>query len=604
MTQHAIVRPDQNHQPVQRQPTPPLVVGGYDVSQPEQLRAFLMEQITVLLPHHALLNPNRVERYLDEAVPRGYKDAYWDLKRRGGFGGSEMGAVVDFARGKVECDPYPDGGPSNLIAHKFLFRTFQEETVDMARGHRMEPLLRAMLKREIQCETDRDAMAAFKKFVRSAEHPWRVGNTDDIILLPNGQRWIVDYKAPREHNAQAYQGEDGVPDPNPAWLPQLLHYEEIARELDIRIDGRMIVMWDPLAAKLVPFRFMRDEQMIREMTEAGDTLYHDYLMKALIPPPLTPKRIVLDGKVEQDLQLLAQQLVRAKLMAKEAKKVEAELVEDLTRKISELGAVGSDQFRIESLRIDATPNWDVEALVRLLKGLGGNPEACREAAKPSAAKSAKLIEKMVAAAQALAMDGGEPDMEKLLKFVRGVAAEKVPMNQAGDYDAEKLAQAIRDLGGDPANGLTETIKIASATGQAAADPALVAEMAAKYRAAWARGVTEITATAEEEEADMNVVQALLGQMRAEEPAVEIDLGEGGMALRPDEVIDPDAPILVDLPAAAAPAPVPNLADAARRMAALSTRGIIVRTRPAPATPEVDAGIFFEIRDPEVRDSEP
>lgn len=325
-------------------------------------------------------------RHWVAAVVEGYGDlAVWHAIRAGGFGGSQIGALVrNHAGQKADHDQ----SAHDIVEGALLRRLPDEPNGQMRRGVAMEPQHRVWFYQKYGAERDVEGFAILSK--NTGPRAWMRYSPDDLVRMPAGAagtrpRFLIDFKAP----TQVDQGESV----SFQYCCQLHMGRLVCEHNGVAIDGLMLSQFDwgnwQLKDDEVPYLAQLDELIVA----AGDH-YWSYVLRGEVPPYVRRPKLDADAFPEE-VRDTAMRLARMKALANVmAKKVD--LLESQVKPALEKFQFGTSSLALNGITYTA-----------LLK----------------------------------------PDVEKIQQVVAADVLERVPL-QAGKkrYDEEKLVRKLKDLG--------------------------------------------------------------------------------------------------------------------------------------------------------------
>ena len=410
----------------------------------------LLPQRPVIQDHHA---DRWVERTITMSIGRVELDrgegnatvgdvhahALWHVRRASAIGGSEIGTIVKHFRG----DRGNFTSAKNLALEKLLIMSPQRSTPEMARGNRAEPWLQRMYHEEHGVRSDPDALALLKGY-RWDRLPQLVGTPDDIVILPDGRRRVVDYKCPSADVNAEYE-KNGV---SFDYVCQVHHYGVLAQSAGARFHEMEVAAFDPRTFTIHQYRVERDTALIKEIMKSAKVFWDEFVMNGLVPDDIAPDALEIQ---EGEMYDLGVQAVVLKVMGDELEVRRKEL-------LSRISAMGSEWHELATGKLDMgfasftrSRKWDEAALSELAQTVGIDPQAhLKETGKPDPEKAIALL----SALHKLIVEGQDPS-----PVLADIARTGVPMSS--EVDLDRLEEAVRSAGVNttPAAGLTEKFLI-------------------------------------------------------------------------------------------------------------------------------------------------
>lgn len=289
-----------------------------------------------------------------------HNHAMWHLRRASAIGGSEVGTVVNHFRGL----PGTFTDARNLTLEKLLILAPQPSTPEMARGVRAEPWIQRMYHEEKATRTDDESLDKLRGF-RWSRVPVLLGTPDDIII-ENGKRRIVDYKAPSADVMKNYESKGVSFD----YVCQLHDYAVLSMAAGVKVDLLSVEAFDPRYFKIHRFPVDFDVELAREIAQTSTTLWNDHVMQGDVPAAPRPDELDIENPViiELGTQAAILKVISDQLV---------ERVKEARERISVLGsewhdlAVGNLNLEVASLARKRT--WDEEELRSLADAAGVDP---------------------------------------------------------------------------------------------------------------------------------------------------------------------------------------------------------------------------------------
>lgn len=409
------------------------------------------------LPQRAVIQDHHASRWLDRTIAMSiervemehgegnatvahvHAHALWHVRRASAIGGSEIGTIVKHFRG----DRGNFTSAKNLALEKLLIMAPQRSTPEMARGNRAEPWLQRMYHEEHGVRSDEQALGLLKGY-RWSRLPQMVGTPDDIVILPDGRRRLVDYKCPSADVNADYE-KNGV---SFDYVCQVHHYGILAQSAGGRFDEMEVAVFDPRYFVIHQYAVPRDNDLIQEIMRSAQVFWDQFVMNGIIPDDIAPDALEIQ---EGEMYQLGMQAAILKMMGDEIELRKKEL-------LSRISAMGSEWHELATGKLDLgfasftrSRNWDEAVLSELAQSVGIDPQAhLKETGKPDTDKAVALL----SALHKRITEGQDP-----AQILADIARDGVPMKVSVDLDA--LEVAVRDAGVSttPAAGLSEKFLI-------------------------------------------------------------------------------------------------------------------------------------------------
>lgn len=305
----------------------------------------------------------------------------WHVRRSSAFGGSDTGTIVKHYRGERGTF----GDAKNLVLEKLLILAPQPSTPEMARGVRAEPWLQRMYLEENGAKTDLEALNALKGY-RWEKRPSAIGTPDDVVLL-NGKRKIIDYKAPSADVIAGYMSEGISFD----YQCQVHHYATLAMARGIKFDEMSLEVFDVRSFKIVSFPVEFDVALATEISKACAKLWLENVMTGNAPLPVRPEELEVKDQRIVDLGIEA---TLYKLLGEQVKKRQEEALGRIANTAAEWHDLAEGTLDLKVAKFARRRTWNEEQLVNLAEASGVDIKPFRDLDKKGAideAEAAKVL---------------------------------------------------------------------------------------------------------------------------------------------------------------------------------------------------------------------
>lgn len=246
-----------------------------------------MNEILKDLPQAELIDEDRKQAWIISVLDKEKDRGIWHAHRLFGLGGSEIGVIIGYNRG----DFHPFDTPQDIFKRKLMLEGLTATNGHLERGTIMEPIVKKRYLEKIK--KDRGAVSILKNDLlkiiseyRNEEHPWLVGNPDDIIQEENGDVYIVDYKVPMP-DGLVHILNYGCP---PYYTAQLHHYKKILDDLyeqgkiPFKIKGLKLIPFDLATFNGIEVTVEYQPSLVDEILKTGDKFWNEYVLKNVSPP--------------------------------------------------------------------------------------------------------------------------------------------------------------------------------------------------------------------------------------------------------------------------------------------------------------------------------
>lgn len=352
----------------------------------------------------------------------------WHIRRASGIGGSEAGTVVHHFRG--ERGSFTNA--HNLVLEKLLILAPQNSTPEMARGVRAEPWVQKIYQSQTGAVTDHASLDLLRSF-RWDKVPFLAGTPDDFVLMREGGRRMVDYKAPSADVCSDYE-RNGI---SFDYVCQLHHYGVLSMAAGVRFSDMSVEVHDPRYFQVVSFPVPFDPALAREIAKSANTLWKDYILQGIVPDAPKPDDLRAD---DPDLIAMGHEAAMFRALKDAMDKRE----KDLLNRIAMLGTIMHEKA-VGKLSIgvaDYTRSraWDDEKLVSIAETAGVDLDGFRAAAKKpvlDVEKAASILATLIEEVQAGHDVSG---------FLQDLAEGGLPYVKK--LDTEALSKHLEEIGVD------------------------------------------------------------------------------------------------------------------------------------------------------------
>lgn len=322
------------------------------LSSPDQALLARVRGIIDGFPHRDAIRSSDYRSWTVEIVRQFGELSLWHAARSGGFGGSQIGALVRNHNGH-----FADfGGSARDIVNLCLLRAYPEEPKPaMLRGVENEELHAPKFYKKWNVVRDLPAYNALKSGV--GQFPWMRYSPDDVVCTPNGVRWLIDYKAPTTVEPSAEVSFQ--------YVCQLHQGRLVCENGGVRIDGMLLSQFDwanwGLKDDVVPYVPELDQMII----EAGNHYWNNHVMKGVAPDYV--RKTVLDNvdELKESLTDLANSYAQMAALSTAMEKLKDKLSTDFKAKLAAL-RFGQAKLPFEFSSVAAVQQIDVEKVTKAL----------------------------------------------------------------------------------------------------------------------------------------------------------------------------------------------------------------------------------------------
>lgn len=394
------------------------------------------------LPQRAVVDDAHVERWLTRTLKMSierveldlgegnadvgdvHEHALWHVRRASAIGGSEMGTIVKHFRG--ERGNFTSA--RNLAMEKLLVMAPMRSTPEMARGNRAEPWLQRMYHEEHGVRSDEGMLDLLKGF-RWDRLPQMVGTPDDIVVLPDDTRRLVDYKCPSADVNAEYE-KNGI---SFDYVCQVHHYGILSQASGGRIADMEVAAFDPRYFMVHQYEVEKDPELMREIMISAKTFWDDFVMTGALPEDIAPDNLEVR---EGEMYDLGVQAAIMKVLSDETSARQKELLERASAMGSEWHDLATGKLDLGFAALDRTRKWDEDALSEIARSVGVDPdEYFSDTGKIDTDRANTLLESL----HKTIVSGEDPG-----PALADLARNGVPKKRA--LDAPALAEAVEEAG--------------------------------------------------------------------------------------------------------------------------------------------------------------
>jgi len=328
------------------------------------------------LPQRQHISDETIDQWINNVISIEPERLVWHALRARGIGGSEMGCLIEYFRGDYNAGNPAQGNPFLIIGGKLLTASPDGGSGDTQRGTFLEDEAGRLFLDKYNATRDQESIDKVLQATPSEEHPWLVGNPDDIVIM-DGKRYITDYKVPRSHNLDELLKKGVKLD----YYSQLHHYTAVCRQLNIQIDGLILAPMCTNEWEVFGQEIAINEDFIKELKHVGDHYWDNHVINAHPLPKkiATPDAIVIpSSQVTQPVAVELNGYARLRAL-KDA--LEAELKEkkeELESLFNE--GINAAEAKLEygglELKLGTKSVMKKKSVIDTLHAYGSNLDAC------------------------------------------------------------------------------------------------------------------------------------------------------------------------------------------------------------------------------------
>ncbi|HWS26688.1 MAG TPA: YqaJ viral recombinase family protein [Xanthomonadales bacterium] len=381
------------------------------------------------LPQRGAIVEADARAWVDEVVGRYGDLAVWHATRAGGFGGSQIGALVrNFAGQRADHEQ----SAHDIVAGALLRKTPDEPNGHMRRGIAFEQMHRRWFHEKYGARRDEDGFKTLSEGVGAK--PWMRYSPDDLVFVPAARpgepmlRKLIDYKAPSQvDQSQSVSFQ---------YVCQLHMGRLVCESNGVRVDGMQLSQFDWANWQLKDDDVALVPGLDDLLVQAGEH-YWAFVLRGEIPPYVHKERLPDERAMQEMLNEPAGRLAYLKsivsVLGKKVKEVEREVLPAL-----EKVRFGAARLKLDGISYSASAVFDEEQIRALVPH--------------------KLTEEQLAS---VPLKGGATkryDEDAMLAALRERQVDVKQFLKPGNLDAEVLYQVLTDAGIDADALMTEQLR--------------------------------------------------------------------------------------------------------------------------------------------------
>jgi hypothetical protein len=384
-------------------------------------------QIVNALPQRGAIVEADARFWVEEVVGTYGELAIWHATRAGGFGGSQIGALV---RNHMNQRADHEQSAHDIVAGALLRKVPDEPNGHMRRGIAMETMHRRWFYEKHLAKRDE---AGFKTLSESTgARPWMRYSPDDLVLVPRlsaegsvlGKpvRKLIDFKAPskvEQAEKVAFQ-----------YVCQLHMGRLVCEQNGVSIDDMLLSQFDWANWELKDDEISHIPQLDELILISGD-FYWDYVLRGELPPYVRKPRLDAEA-IGPDVRESAGRLARLKAIVSVLGK-RVETLEEEVKPALEKARFGTSRLQLDGISFTAVPKFDEEMLKTV-------PEELLRSV-PLKANASKRY-----------------DEDKMLARLRALGEQTSQFLRPAGLDGEALYAALCDAGYDAESFIGEQLR--------------------------------------------------------------------------------------------------------------------------------------------------
>jgi predicted phage-related endonuclease len=423
-----------------------------------------LEQIS-RLPQAGVLSLTTAERWVQRTFNIDPERIGWHIRRAGGVGGSEAGALVSWTYEGFSSRE----SAARLAKRKLLLLPPDRSNDDMGRGHALEEHIRLTYEAKLtRLGVNWCSRLDLKELIESNAHPtypWLRANLDGLYEI-DGRLIIVDFKAPSEDSLMNYLEYKHYHE----YRAQLNHYALVAQGHGISIDDLHLVFYDyrRYASEGVRIEQIAIDPVLQQaIVDASSSFWNDYIMHGQIPEEeRTP--LIRPLELPPEYEALARRITVNKIVLDRASKDYEAGRTHMGILVKESGRLGEGVLPLGSfvegqlgfLEIKGEDILDIEKSIQRLRDLGMTEEGIDKLRQPDKLDSKKIEPAyremcLLMDRISVAIEAGLAGISEFTE-IKSVLARR-PVKEKGVFDTNKVIEALTSLGESSQNFLMEKI---------------------------------------------------------------------------------------------------------------------------------------------------
>lgn len=410
------------------------------------------------LPQSGIISEDDARRWVDRTLNVDPDRIDWHIARAGGFGGSEMGALV----AAMERRPHRLT-PNRLVKNKLLKLPPSSPDDDMRRGIELEDHVRACFEGHLDQSgviwNRRDDVRKLIEQSPNEQLPWMRSSLDGLYEI-EGALYIIDFKAPMPDVLEGYRRYQNYDD----YRVQTHHYRYDAVCKGIEIDGIALAIYDYKRNGVEIFEIEHDPALDAKILDAGDLYWNRFVMRGEVPDLDLPQYAVPEGGVPEEIETAARHYEVTKMIADSATKTTEKLRGEVENWVSRTGHLEDAVLTLANfMEIKAKPALDCDAAVERLGELGWSDKDLDDLRGPAEYDRKKVITAYDAILRLnrKIVDGLKENVD-IATYLEDLEAliENAPAKKKGAWDPEKVSAALVSCNENPEYFFTERLSSA------------------------------------------------------------------------------------------------------------------------------------------------
>ncbi len=397
-------------------------------------------KVVAALPQSQHISRETAERWISGTARVDPSRLEWHLRRAGGFGGSDIGALIASSEGRFHVF----SSAHEIVRAKLLRAIPDGETDDTRRGSELEPFIRSVFERRM--ERDGRVFARrddLKARIQCGPHPdldWHLSSPDEIYDI-DGKICVVDFKAPTTDMLEQYRRYGGYDD----YVYQTHHYALGAIGKGIFVDRMMLAMYDYKRNDVEVIEVEKSQQVFDRTIEIGEFYWREHVLKGVVPKHVARPRVEMLAKMPAQVRDAAERFVINKIVASHSSEVADDARKEVESWIAENGPVGEAVLTLGLMEIRASAVMDVDSAVERLADIGlpiHEIEGLRGPSKFDQKNVASFLTDLLNVSRQIVEAYGNDENPESIVARLGELIETAPVESVGAYDPAKIEAAL------------------------------------------------------------------------------------------------------------------------------------------------------------------
>jgi hypothetical protein len=465
-------------------------------SERTEISAAMLSEIEKL-PQYPYMKDSHIERWIHLVLENEPDRAMWHVKRLSGFGGSDIGALVNSMNddnnyfnsaysivAQKLCIVAPGGGDKHtrrgVYLEDFVRQRFEAQLTERGIAWRRIDEERKKLEQTVNLTT-----------------PWIRSSMDEAyhVILEDGtiEKWVVDFKVPTGNVIENYKktvaqikaaaggdvtspAGDRIPNttnragiglndqlPIADYISQLHHYAEDARQKGFQFDRIILAPFDfDDGASVLMLDIEYDPVVVANNLSAGYLFWDEYVLQGRLPDP-DRKAEISDTIPDDALAAKMLQFAQLKVLGSKIDAKMDAVRSDIEDEVARMGSVLDGKLRCNGIDVKGNLVLDESRIQTRLQELqvpADTQDGLRNVGTYDTAKMKASWHEFQELFGDLLQGLRDKDMSVLRSSIANLDAlrAKLPEKEKGKLNVEKVKEFLLSIGEDPALYMAESLQ--------------------------------------------------------------------------------------------------------------------------------------------------